>query len=103
MDELPYPWTTCRKGHVDFAVLWEVDFVFISYRSPWFGFTGSALGLSQMPLLQEIKRINRIAQKKNLLGSTRHSHFCVSPQDEKTRESSRKAFMDVEPCIRLTK
>ena len=29
------------------------------------------LGLSQMPLLQEIRRINRIAQKENLLGSTR--------------------------------
>ena len=61
------------------------------------------LGLSQMPLLQEIKRINRIAQKENLLGSTRHSHFCVSPQDEKNRERLRKNFMDVVVCIRITK
>ncbi len=61
------------------------------------------LGLSQMPLLQEIKRISRVAQKENLLGSTRDSHFCVSPQDEKTQERPRKAFMDVVPCIRITK
>ncbi len=61
------------------------------------------LGLSQMPLLQEIKRINRIVQKENPLGSTRHSHFCVSPQDEKTQERLRKAFMDVMVCIRITK
>jgi hypothetical protein len=61
------------------------------------------LGLSKMPLLQESKKINRIAQKENLLGSTRHFHYCVSPQDEETRERPRKAFMDVVPYIRITK